>query len=101
MATVRPLCEDVRIRGAQAVREITARLDGVDLEGFAVPQEALDRALAECDPTLRTALEEPIARVRKAPADQRRTDATTQAGPGGTVTERWLAARPVRLHVPG
>ena len=31
MATVRPLCEDVRIRGAQAVREITARLE--DLQG--------------------------------------------------------------------
>ena len=32
LATVRPLCEDVRIRGAQAVREITARLDGVELQ---------------------------------------------------------------------
>ena len=61
MATVRPLCEDVRIRGAQAVREITARLDGVDAEDFAVPQAALDRALAECDPALRAALEETIA----------------------------------------
>ena len=29
LAVVRPICEDVRIRGAQAVREITARLDGV------------------------------------------------------------------------
>ncbi|MCW2763768.1 MAG: hisD, partial [Marmoricola sp.] len=64
MATVRPLCEDVRIRGAQAVREITARLDGVDADDFAVPQAALDRALAECDPTLRAALEEAITRVR-------------------------------------
>ena len=65
IATVRPLCEDVRIRGAQAVREITARLDGVDAEDFAVPQEALQRALAECDPALRAALEEAIARVRR------------------------------------
>jgi hypothetical protein len=38
LATVRPLCEDVRIRGAQAVREITARLDGVDAEDPAVPR---------------------------------------------------------------
>ena len=75
MATVRPLCEDVRIRGAQAVREITARLDGVDAEDFAVPQEALDRALAECDPALRAALEEAIDRVRhgaRRPAPHRR-----------------------------
>src|SRR3954454_10108165 len=101
LATVRPLCEDVRLRGAQAVREITARLDGVDLEDFAVPQAALDRALAECDPTLRVALEESIARVRKVHADQRRTDVTTQVVPGGTVTERWLPVRRVGLYVPG
>jgi histidinol dehydrogenase len=82
MATVRPLCEDVRIRGAQAVREITARLDGVDAEDFAVPQEALDRALAECDPALRAALEETITRVRTVHADQRRTDVTTQVVSG-------------------
>jgi histidinol dehydrogenase len=101
LATVRPLCEDVRLRGAQAVREITARLDGVDLPDFAVPQEALDRALAECDPTLRAALEESIARVRKVHADQRRTDVTTQVVPGGTVTERWIPVRRVGLYVPG
>ena len=101
LATVRPLCEDVRIRGAQAVREITARLDGVDAEDFAVPQAALDRALAECDPTLRAALEEAISRVQKVHADQRRTDVTTQVVAGGTVTERWLPVRRVGLYVPG
>ncbi|WP_448623819.1 histidinol dehydrogenase [Geodermatophilus sp. URMC 64] len=101
LATVRPLCEDVRLRGAQAVREITARLDGVDLEDFAVPQAALDGALAACDPTLRAALEEAISRVRKVHADQRRTDVTTQVVPGGTVTERWLPVRRVGLYVPG
>jgi histidinol dehydrogenase len=101
MATVRPLCEDVRLRGAQAVREITARLDGVDLEDFAVPQEALDSALAACDPTLRAALEESVRRVRLVHADQRRTDVTTQVVPGGSVTERWLPVRRVGLYVPG
>src|SRR3712207_4884625 len=101
MATVRPLCEDVRIRGAQAVREITARLDGVDAEDFAVPAEALDRALAECDPALRAALEEAIARVRAVHADQRRGDVTTEVVPGGSVTERWVPVRRVGLYVPG
>ena len=101
MATVRPLCEDVRIRGTQAVREITARLDGVDAEDFAVLQEALDRALAECDSALRAALEETITRVRTVHADQRRTDVTTQVVPGGSVTERWVPVRRVGLYVPG
>ncbi|MGY1638127.1 histidinol dehydrogenase [Geodermatophilus sp. SYSU D00742] len=101
LATVRPLCEDVRIRGAQAVREITARIDGVDLEDFAVPRAAIDRALAEIDPTVRAALEEAIARVRRVHADQARTDVTTQVVRGGTVTERWVPVRRVGLYVPG
>jgi histidinol dehydrogenase len=101
LAVVRPICEDVRLRGAQAVREITARLDGVDVPDAAVPQSALDQALATVDPTLRAALEEAISRVRKVHADQRRTDVTTQVVRGGTVTERWVPVRRVGLYVPG
>ena len=78
MATVRPLCEDVRIRGAQAVREITARLDGVRPGGLRRPAGgARPRRCRACDPALRAALEESIARVRRVHADQRRTDVTT------------------------
>src|SRR5215207_8044877 len=62
LAVVRPICEDVRLRGAQAVREITARLDGVDVPDIAVPRAALDQALDTIDPAVRAALEESIAR---------------------------------------
>jgi histidinol dehydrogenase len=101
LATVRPICEDVRLRGAEAVREITARLDRVDVPDMAVPQAALDEALAGIDPTVRAALEESIRRVRIVHSDQRRTDVTTQVARGGTVTERWLPVRRVGLYVPG
>ena len=101
MATVRPLCEDVRIRGAQAVREITARLDGVDAEDFAVPQEALDRALAECDPALRAALEETITGCGRCTPTSGAPTSRPQVVRGGTVTERWVPVRRVGLYVPG
>jgi histidinol dehydrogenase len=101
LAVVRPICEDVRLRGAQAVREITARLDGVDVPDPAVPQAALDEALATVDPAVKAALVEAIARVRKVHADQRRTDVTTDVVRGGTVTERWVPVRRVGLYVPG
>ena len=39
---VRPLCDDVRNRGAAAVRELTLRFDGVDVATTRVPQQALD-----------------------------------------------------------
>jgi histidinol dehydrogenase len=101
LAVVRPICEDVRLRGDQAVREITARLDGVDVPDIAVPTSALDEALATLDPSVRDALEEAINRVRRVHADQRRTDVTTDVVRGGRVTERWVPVRRVGLYVPG
>jgi len=100
MAVVRPLCEEVRVRGEDAVREITDRLDGVALETIAVPHAAIDAALASCSPELREALMESVSRVRRVHADQRRSDVTTEVVPGGSVTQRWVAVRRVGLYVP-
>ncbi|OUC96199.1 histidinol dehydrogenase [Streptosporangium minutum] len=98
---VRPICEDVHHRGAEAVRELTARFDGVELESARVPAETVTRALEELDPRIRAALEESIRRARLVHRDQRRTDVTTQVVPGGTVTERWVPVDRVGLYVPG
>lgn len=98
---VRPLCEDVRIRGAEAVRELTQRLDGVDRASTRVPAEALSAALASLEPAVRAALEESARRTRLVHEAQRRHDAVVEVAPGGTVTERWLPVRRVGLYVPG
>ncbi|MET8003230.1 histidinol dehydrogenase [Nonomuraea glycinis] len=98
---VRSICEDVRHRGAAAVRELTAELDGVEIESARVPRAAIARALAELRPEVRAALEESIRRTRMVHRDQRRADVTTQVVPGGTVTERWLPVDRVGLYVPG
>ncbi|TDD69662.1 histidinol dehydrogenase [Jiangella aurantiaca] len=98
---VRPICEDVRHRGLAAVRELTARFDGVELQDVRVPQEALDDALAGLDPRVKAALEESIRRARLVHSDQRRTDTSTTVVPGGTVTERWIPVERVGLYVPG
>ncbi|WP_116245201.1 histidinol dehydrogenase [Nocardiopsis sp. FIRDI 009] len=98
---VRPLCEDVRHRGTEALIELTERFDGVRLTDIRVPREAIDAALADLDPAVRAALEESIRRARKVHRDQRRTDHTTRVVPGGTVTERWIPVGRVGLYVPG
>ena len=101
MATVEPIVADVRERGEAAIREATARLDGVELASIRVAPEELSAALAALDPDVRAALEIAIARVRKVHADQRRADVTTQVVPGGSVTQRWVPVRRVGLYVPG
>ncbi|MBP2702307.1 histidinol dehydrogenase [Microbispora sp. RL4-1S] len=98
---VRPICAEVRHRGAAAVRELTARFDGVELETSRVPADAIERALGTLDPAVRAALEESIRRARLVHRDQRRTDTTTRVVPGGTVTERWVPVDRVGLYVPG
>lgn len=98
---VRPLCDDVRARGAAAVHDLTRRLDGVDLETTRVPRAALTEALDRLDPAVRAALEEATRRARLVHEAQRRRDETVEVAPGGTVTERWLPVRRVGLYVPG
>ncbi|MFE3457222.1 histidinol dehydrogenase [Nocardiopsis aegyptia] len=98
---VRPLCEDVRHRGTEALIDLTERFDGVRLTDIRVPKDAIDAALTSLDPVVRAALEESIRRARLVHRDQRRTDHTTQVVPGGSVTEKWIPVDRVGLYVPG
>jgi len=101
LSAVRPICDDVRRRGAEALRDLGERFDGVRPTRLRVPAEVLRTALAGLDTDVRAALDETIRRVRIVHEDQRRTDTTTQVTPGGTVTERWLPVDRVGLYVPG
>jgi histidinol dehydrogenase len=101
LEVVRPICEDVRRRGAAAVRDYTNQFDHVDVRTTRVPAQALTDALTALDPAVRKALEEAARRTRLVHEAQRRHDATVELSPGGTVTERWLPVRRVGLYVPG
>lgn len=98
---VRPICEDVEHRGAEALRDLGERFDGVRPSHLRVPARVLQAALDALDADLRAALDVAIARARAVHADQRRTDSTTHVVDGGTVTERWVPVDRVGLYVPG
>ena len=99
--TVRPICERVRIGGADAVRDLTERFDGVRVDDIRVPAAALKSALEGLDPGVRAALEEAIRRARLVHEAQRRDDVTVEVSDGGRVTERWVPVDRVGLYVPG
>jgi histidinol dehydrogenase len=101
LAAVRPICEDVRLRGAEAVREHTARFDGVDLAATLVPRQALDDALAELDGAVRAALEEAARRARLVHRAQLPAESVTTVVPGSTVTERYVPVSRAGVYVPG
>jgi histidinol dehydrogenase len=98
---VRPLCEAVRTRGVEAIRELSERFDGIAPEHLRVPQDVLAAALEELDPAVRAGLEESIARLRRTCEAEREHDVTTSLGAGATVTQRMVPVRRVGLYAPG
>src|SRR6478735_4658911 len=98
---VHAICEAVRTRGLDAIREYGERFDGVTVGDIRVAPEALERALAELDPAIRAGLEESIRRLRATCANELEQDAVTDLGPGARVTHRKVPIDRVGLYVPG
>ena len=98
---VQPVCDAVRARGVDAIVEFSERFDNIVQHDIRVPREAIDRALAELDPTLRTALEESVRRLRQTCEAELERDVVTQLAPGATVTHRLVPVDRVGLYVPG
>ncbi len=101
LESVRPICDDVFKRGANAAREITRRFDGVDLVELRVPAAALTDGLESLDPSVRAALVEAARRASLVHTAQLRSDVEVEVAPGGWVRERWVPVRRVGLYVPG
>ncbi|PPF29105.1 histidinol dehydrogenase [Rathayibacter sp. AY1G1] len=98
---VAELIADVRERGAEALLDQAERLDGVRPPHLRVPAEQIAEALDRLDPAIRSALEEAIARVRRASAAQIPPPRTTELDDGATVTQRWQPVARAGLYVPG
>ncbi|HSP51539.1 MAG TPA: histidinol dehydrogenase [Cryobacterium sp.] len=95
------LIDDVRSRGEDALLDQAERLDRVRPSQVRVPASHIAEALAGLDPTVRTAIEETIRRVRIASAAQVPPQVTTTIADGATITQRWQPINRVGLYVPG
>jgi histidinol dehydrogenase len=98
---VHAICEEVRTRGLDALRELGEKFDGVLVEDIRVAPETLRSALEDLDPDIRAGLEESIRRLRATCANELEQDAVTDLGPGARVTHRKVPVGRVGLYVPG
>ncbi|MFG1462069.1 histidinol dehydrogenase [Xanthobacter sp. DSM 24535] len=102
-SVVAQIIADIRARGDDALIEISARLDRVDLaaRGIRVTDAEIDAALASIPAETREALEFAKARIeshhlRQKPQDERYTDSA-----GVELGQRWTSVDAVGLYVPG
>lgn len=95
------LLDDVKMRGVEAVVEVTLARDGVDPRPIKVTKSELAKALAELEPGLRTAIEESISRVRKVSEATMPQSVSVELAPGAKVHQRYQPVDSVGLYVPG
>jgi len=101
VAAVAPIVEDVRGRGAAALRDIAEKFDGVRPEHLKVPKQKMTEALANLDPMVRAGLEEAIIRVRKVHEDQVPKPHVTKLADGAIVRQKYIPVERVGLYAPG
>ncbi|WEV58552.1 histidinol dehydrogenase [Bifidobacterium sp. ESL0728] len=100
-SAVRPILDDVKARGAAALRDFEEKFDHIRPHHLRVPAEAMQSALEELDPEVRAAIEESVRRIRKVCASQVPKDFYTDLAEGARVAERWVPIERVGLYVPG
>ena len=101
MILIEPILRRVQHGNEADLIALAQEFDGVTPASIRVPQSALDQALAQLDPAIRSALEESASRIRKVHNDQVRGENRTTVVDGGTVTEKWVPVDRVGLYVPG
>jgi histidinol dehydrogenase len=101
---VADIIADVRARGDDAVRDLTAKFDGLDAENvaaLAIGEDALQAALDGLDSELRHALELAAARIRAFHEKQRPDGFSFTDDAGVRLGMRHTAVDAVGLYVPG
>jgi histidinol dehydrogenase len=101
MVAIEPILQRVRTGQESDLLDLAEEFDGIRPNSIRVPQEALDEALSQLDPSVRAALELSASRIRKVHSSQIRNQSTVTVVDGGTVDEKWIPVDRVGLYVPG
>ncbi len=95
------IVEDVRTRGDEALREYTAKFDGVEMEQFRVSQDAIDEALAKVDPKVAAAIQHAAKQIRDFHERQKQQGWFTLREDGALVGAKIEPLDSVGIYVPG
>ena len=98
---ITPILKRVNGGSESDLLDLCQEFDGVRPPQIRVPEAAINLALTDLAPEIRSALEEAIRRITKVHSDQVRSEVRTEVVPGGEVVQRWIPVDRVGLYVPG
>ncbi|NJC27077.1 histidinol dehydrogenase [Neolewinella antarctica] len=99
--SVSAIMENVRANGDAAIKELTAKFDGIELQSIQVDQQVIDAAGEKLDPKLREAIRLAKSNIERFHLAQRSRIDEIETMPGVTC---WREARPIQkvgLYIPG
>ena len=101
VAGAQAIIDDVRARGDEAVREYCSKFDGVELEDFRLPDDALEHALDNVDETFTAALEKAARQIRDFHEREVRQSWFTTRADGTMLGVKATPLRAAGIYVPG
>ena len=101
MRAATDIVEAVRERGDEALREFTAKFDGVELETFRVSDEAIAAARAKVEPKTAEALQHAAAQIREFHERQIQQSWFTTRADGALTGAQVTPLDSVGIYVPG
>ncbi len=99
--TVAEILRNVRTRGDAALREYTAKFDGVETENLVVTKEETEEALAATEPEFLRVLEEAAANIRRFHTRQVRNSFLINEQEGVVMGQKVIPVDRAGIYVPG
>jgi histidinol dehydrogenase len=99
--SVAEIIEAVKTGGDAAVRDFSARFDGVELEQPEVPAAELEAAVERVEPALLAAIDRAIGRIQAFHAAGLPRDLSLETAPGLLCSATYRPISPVGLYAPG
>ncbi|RPJ86681.1 MAG: histidinol dehydrogenase [Acidobacteria bacterium] len=99
--TCRRVFSEVACRGDEAVREYTARFDGVELKDLTVSPDEWESARRRVSPEVTGSLEKAASNIRRFHAEQLGKADEVQVAPGVVCWRETRPIDPVGLYIPG
>ncbi|MBD5179957.1 MAG: histidinol dehydrogenase [Bacteroidales bacterium] len=95
------ILENVKTNGDSAIRELAARIDGVELDDLRVSQAEISEAAASISAELKEAIDQAIANIEAFHAAQLPKEITVETMQGVTCIQRPVPIDSVGLYIPG
>lgn len=101
LKTVEQILDDVKERGDNALRELTLRIDGVELDSLRVSDQEISEAADAVSPELKEAIRQAAANIEAFHRAQLPAEIMVETMPGVKCMQRPLPIDSVGLYIPG